>query len=106
DKLVRTLEPVDPTIAQSADKSRGKALQLVDRLQERYEQSVGRHDATLADRIEKIRRELYPLEAPQERVFGLVSYLLRIGPSFLDRVMSVVDPFLDEAATMNREIRL
>jgi uncharacterized protein YllA (UPF0747 family) len=39
---------------------------------------------TLVTQLSKARRSLFPLGKPQERVFNVVSFLLRYGPVFLD----------------------
>ena len=54
----------------------------------RDERDVGRRH------VARVTDALRPLGRPQERVYGLLPFLVRHGPALVDRLMETVEPFV------------
>lgn len=90
--IASALEGFDPTLAASFDVAGRKITYQLDKIQSkvarealRRTESAQRHARHLADFV-------FPNHHPQERVFGTLPMLAKLGPSLVDRVARAIRP--------------
>jgi hypothetical protein len=66
----------------------------VSKLAAKYEKASLHRDQKLVDDVRRLKRLLYPGDAPQERFYGLPSFAARFGErEFVHAVLAAVRPF-------------
>lgn len=82
------LEPaaleIDPTLKKPVQGARHHAITESEELEKRILNALKRRQETELSQIERARAAVMPEGKPQERVFGIVSYLARYGPGLLN----------------------
>lgn len=96
DAFAQTLATLDPSL----EKATARALETIDdaldRLVAKYARVLAQRDSVGVERALRLRALLLPDDAPQERVYGVVSYLARHGvAAFVALVTDGVVPFSD-----------
>ncbi len=92
DALTNTLRTLDPTLADSAEKEKGRALHSVESIRER---ALRAHKARLevaGSRLDTVRHFLLPESGPQERWFGADAAITVLGPEGLDDLLAAASP--------------
>jgi bacillithiol biosynthesis cysteine-adding enzyme BshC len=82
-RLLAGAVAIDPTLERPVATARNAALSGLADLEKRILSHLKQQNDTLVQQVSKARRSVYPLGHPQERVLGVVSYLVRYGPPFL-----------------------
>jgi bacillithiol synthase len=76
---------IDPTLERTVESARNTALSGAHTIEKKLIASVKRLEGdTLVRQIARARDAVYPQGQPQERVFTLVSFLIRYGPALVD----------------------
>jgi bacillithiol biosynthesis cysteine-adding enzyme BshC len=89
ERLARLKESVvafEPTLDKTFDVDGGKIAASWDHLEKKVFQAHKRRGDEIRAKFYKLAAHLYPEGKPQERVFGVVYYLNKYGPGFLDAV--------------------
>lgn len=82
--ILETVAKVEPGLARLGETNRDKIMQQIAYLQERAADSLAkRHDAALRQ-WDRMRSSLWPQGKPQERVYGVIHFLNRYGPDWLN----------------------
>ncbi|MEO8200271.1 MAG: bacillithiol biosynthesis cysteine-adding enzyme BshC [Gemmatimonadota bacterium] len=84
---------VDPTLKKPVESARQHALSESQDLEKRLIQHLKRRQETELKQIERAREAILPSGKPQERVFGIASYLARYGSGILDEVRAAIEPW-------------
>jgi bacillithiol biosynthesis cysteine-adding enzyme BshC len=88
------LEPLGDGIRAALDKTRQTVGSAVRRLAAKVEQARHHADGELVEAVRRLRRQLFPGGAPQERIYGLPWFAARHGERpFLERVLTTIAPF-------------
>jgi bacillithiol biosynthesis cysteine-adding enzyme BshC len=74
---------VDPTLKKPVESARNGALTGLADIERKLVAHLKQKNDVLIGQITKARNTLFPRGQPQERVFNVVSFLLRYGPEFL-----------------------
>jgi bacillithiol biosynthesis cysteine-adding enzyme BshC len=74
-----SLEALDPGLAKNADRTEDAVRQAVGRLVEKYEATLARRDEGRVAAVARLKAQLHPDGAPQERVFAFATYAARHG---------------------------
>ncbi|HEY7955316.1 MAG TPA: bacillithiol biosynthesis cysteine-adding enzyme BshC, partial [Polyangia bacterium] len=84
--------PLDPRLLRDAERARRSVRHALARLERRVGQSRAARDTTLAERVTRLQRWLYP-DAPQERVYSLPYFAARYGArALVGTVLAALDP--------------
>jgi bacillithiol biosynthesis cysteine-adding enzyme BshC len=88
-------------LARELEKTRHNATRSVGKLARRYGRArLQRDQARVSDAL-RLRRQLFPEGAPQERVFGYSYFAARYGErAWLERVLSAIEPCLGTQASV------
>jgi bacillithiol biosynthesis cysteine-adding enzyme BshC len=80
------VEALDPTLRPVLDAAAEKAAHPVARLREKVERAAERRDQERARRVQALSDWFCPGGSPADRVFTPLTFLLRFGPDFLQRL--------------------
>ena len=87
DKLQSGLQKAAERTVESVERACGKFV-------DKYRTALNQADTRRVDTIRKLKATLYPLDAPQERIFSLPYFAARHGAStFVDKVVDACTPF-------------
>ena len=78
---------IDPTMRKAVQAARNTSLAATTDLEKRLVSHLKSHNDTLTKQIAKARNNLFPLGKPQERIFNIVPYLIRYGPTLVDQLL-------------------
>lgn len=78
-----SLERLDPTLVEAAERAGSKMRYQLDRLRERAARAQLRHSEETAAHAASLSNSLFPQKEPQERVIGAMSFLARYGTQLL-----------------------
>jgi uncharacterized protein YllA (UPF0747 family) len=91
------LRSLGPGLERALDRTLKSAERSFDRFVRKVESAELRRDQEEVERVERLRRALFPGGVPQERVFGFSRYLARFGDgAFISAVQAAFDPFVPE----------
>ncbi len=85
-----------PTLASSFDVSQRKVRYQLDKISAKVSREALRRDATAVRHARWLADWLYPMGKVQERVFSVLAFVARFGPSFVERVKTAIRPGSDE----------
>ncbi len=97
-QLRESAEQVDPTLRKPVQAAQNNALSGIADIEKRMVTHLKKQNDIVVQQIAKVRHNLFPLGKPQERVFNVVAYLIRYGPSFLDTVLEDIEKSLQSLA--------
>lgn len=83
DRLTEAAVTIDPTLKKPVQSAKHQALGSLAEVEKRLLSHLKQQNETLLIQLTKARRNLFPLGQPQERVFTVLTYLVRYGPEFL-----------------------
>jgi bacillithiol biosynthesis cysteine-adding enzyme BshC len=92
--LAGEIAAFEPTLRESVRLAQGKVNQQWTFLEKKIGQAATKRSEIAARQLRAAADHLYPNRNLQERVFGVVPYLIKYGLSFLDRIDAAID--LDE----------
>lgn len=88
------LERAGPGMSAAVEKTRATVAMAVSKLAGKYEKALLHQDHSLVEDMRRVKRMLYPNDAPQERFYGLPYFAARYGDRvFIERVLARVAPF-------------
>jgi uncharacterized protein YllA (UPF0747 family) len=90
DRLGAGLEKLDPTLAASLGKSRGKILYQIEKTRKKTERETLRRDARASEESRYLGAMLYPHRHPQERFYSILPFLAQHGLGLVDRLYETV----------------
>jgi uncharacterized protein YllA (UPF0747 family) len=82
---------VDPTLRATAGQTSGHIQGHLDQLERKAVQALKRREAETRQQIQRVREALMPGGKLQERVFPLLPFLARYGPSLLDAIQAAIN---------------
>ena len=89
--IIRDIAAFEPTLKESAHLARGKMVQQLRFLEKKIVRAAKKRNDIAVGQIRKAGDHLYPNGHLQERVFNIVSYLLKYGPAFVDKLDEAID---------------
>lgn len=88
------IETGGPSVRTPLRKTRSSVRRSVTRLQQRYRRARLRREGATWEELRRARSWLFPLGAPQERIYSFPYFAARYGVrSFLEAVLDAVEPF-------------
>jgi bacillithiol biosynthesis cysteine-adding enzyme BshC len=82
-----------PQLVRAVERTRATVVRALGRLERRHARLQLDNDATVAARLDRLQRWLFPDGEPQERAHSLLSYAAEIGPQALvAAVINMIDP--------------
>ena len=97
DDVARSAGDLDAHLAGPVAAARNRGLGLVRDLERRIERQVRRRQQTRFEQLRRAAANLYPDDAPQERVLNLLPYLARYGPALLRQMLEGMTLALDQS---------
>jgi bacillithiol biosynthesis cysteine-adding enzyme BshC len=94
ESLAREIATFDPTLEKSAALAKGRLNQQWKFLEKKIAQAATKRNEIAARQLRAAADNLYPNRNFQERVFNIVSYLIKYGPAFMKKLDRAV--VLDE----------
>ncbi|HSC70102.1 MAG TPA: bacillithiol biosynthesis cysteine-adding enzyme BshC, partial [Candidatus Methylomirabilis sp.] len=82
---------VDPTLRATVGQTAGHIQGHLDQLERKAVQALKRREAETRQQVQRLREGLMPGGKPQERVFPLLPFLARYGPSVLETIQAAID---------------
>lgn len=82
---------VDPTLRATVGQAAGHVHGHLTQLERKAVQALKRREAGTRQQVQRLRETLMPAGKPQERVFPVLPYLARYGPSLMERLRSAID---------------
>ncbi len=92
-RLIEAAMAVDPTLSGPLGANRNDSLAELDRSERKVRQHVARGMQPTFARLDQVRAQLVPADAPQERVLNVLPFLLR-DPDLLQRLFAAVETSL------------
>lgn len=96
-RLIELGAEIDPTIRRPITSAQARSLAALDKVQKKMEGALGRREAVELGQIGRVRAAVQPGGKPQERVFGVATFLARFGPDFLDQVAGRIGEWYQSA---------
>lgn len=96
--LQKAAQTIDPTLKGPISSARSASFAELDGAEKKIMRQLKEQNAVVIGQLEKARVNLFPNDAPQERVLGPHQYLIRYGPAFLDMVAERCEVRLDRPA--------
>lgn len=93
DAVGQRLGALDASLLSSLDRARSKALEEIERLQQKVRNARQNREGTGIKQIRRLCSTLRPRSRPQERVLGPLQYLVSFGPHLVDAIVDAADPF-------------
>jgi uncharacterized protein YllA (UPF0747 family) len=81
----------EPTLKGSFELARGKMDQQLKFMEKKIGQAAAKRNETTCRQLRKAVDDLYPNQRLQERVFNIVSYLIKYGSTFLEKLDQAVE---------------
>lgn len=82
---------VDPTLRATVGQTAGHIKGHLEQLEKKAVQAIKRREAETRQQLHRVRQALMPGGKPQERVFSVLPFLAKYGPSFVDVVRRNLD---------------
>lgn len=93
DAIGQRLGALDASMLSALDRARSKALEELERLQQKVRNARQNREGTGIKQIRRLCSTLRPRNRIQERVLGPLSYLCSCGPGLADSLIAAADPF-------------
>lgn len=93
DAIGKRLGALDASMLGALDRARGKALEELDRLQQKVRSARQNREGVGIRQIRRLCSTLRPRNRPQERVLGPLQYLAAFGPGLAEALVEAADPF-------------
>jgi len=93
DAMSQRLGALDASMLSALDRARTKALEELERLQQKVRNARQNREGTGIKQIRRLCSTLRPRSRIQERVLGPLSYLVSYGPGLADTLIDAADPF-------------
>lgn len=94
---------IDPTLISSADKAGTLFVNELNKLKGKTYRSVKKQEAIQIRRLRRVRENLFPGGALQERQISFIYYMFKYGPEVWDRLM---DTLVDEVPDSHKVVSL
>lgn len=89
--LSQAVSLVDPTLAQSTLATQQRIVNELDRLERKTLKAIERQSAEQTERLERVRKILFPWRGLQERTLNIFCLIARYGPGMLDQLQDLLD---------------
>jgi uncharacterized protein YllA (UPF0747 family) len=87
-RLGEAAAAVDATLRKPVESAKNAALGGLAEIEKRLVGHLKKQNEILLQQVNKARRNVFPLGAPQERVFNVMTYTVRYGNAFVDGVLA------------------
>jgi bacillithiol synthase len=84
--LKAAIAAFEPTLGEAAGQTQGRIRQQLEFLDKKVRQAAKKKDEIVRRQLQKAVDHIYPKGGLQERVFNVTPYLIKYGPSFLERL--------------------
>ncbi len=88
-RISASLQKLDPTLVEAAERAASKARYQVDRLEKRAAQAELRRSEILARHAAQIENALYPNKSLQEREIAALYFYANHGPQLINRLVDL-----------------
>jgi len=82
---------VDPTLRATVGQTSGHIQGHLDQLERKAVQALKRRETETRQQVQRVRESLMPGGKPQERIFPLLPFLARYGPSVIEVIRDAID---------------
>ncbi len=89
--VTEAMAAVDPTLRATVGQTSGHIQGHLDQLERKAVQALKRREAETRQQVQRVRAALMPGGKLQERIFPLLPFLARYGPSLLDTIFAAID---------------
>lgn len=98
------VEAIDPALHDAVARARRAMEKTAQKLSQRYAQRLRERDEVTAQRVARLQASLYPLSAPQERIFSLPYYLAKYGlPAWKQKLFASLST--DSVCSLDQSVR-
>ncbi|MEM7677303.1 MAG: bacillithiol biosynthesis BshC, partial [Myxococcota bacterium] len=88
------LESLHPGLQKAADRTAESVERACGKFVDKYRGAVSQADTQRAEAVQRLKGTLFPLDAPQERIFSLPYFAARYGlNTFVDHVVKACRPY-------------
>ncbi len=92
DQLASAVVAIDPTLEGAVRSASGRMQDDLKKLQGKILQAAKKKDETLRRQFRHAQVQAFPEGTPQERLIGFVTFLNRVGPGLVDRILAEMPP--------------
>jgi bacillithiol biosynthesis cysteine-adding enzyme BshC len=89
--VAEAIAAVDSTLRATVGQTSGHIQGHLDQLGRKAVQALKRREAETRQQVQRVRAALMPSGKPQERIFPVLPFLARHGPSLLDTLQAAID---------------
>lgn len=98
-ELIEAAEPLDATLVGALASLRNESLARVGRSERKILRAVQRRERPRIELLDRVRDQVYPEEAPQERVLNVLPFLAAGGRGLVERILAAIRiDFAEEGA--------
>ena len=83
---------IDATLEGAVRSASGRMQDDLKKLQGKILQAAKKKDDTLRRQFRHAQVQAFPAGTPQERLIGFVTFLNRVGPGLVDRILAEMPP--------------
>ncbi|TAH38851.1 MAG: bacillithiol biosynthesis cysteine-adding enzyme BshC [Bacteroidetes bacterium] len=94
--LSRKVEHIDPTIVGSLAAELSRIQKSLKSIEEKVIRSIKKKNETEITQLQKLHDKLFPHGKLQERTENILPFLFKYGRTFIDELMSSLDPFSNQ----------
>ncbi|HQW27045.1 MAG TPA: bacillithiol biosynthesis cysteine-adding enzyme BshC, partial [Saprospiraceae bacterium] len=96
DELAAKADKIDPTLAKAILAEEVKQTKQFEQLGSRLLRAEKQQQDTHIKRIQKLKEKLFPENGLQERQENFLSFYALYGPSWIDSMINICDPFVEK----------
>lgn len=96
DRIGEKAYAIDPTLKDSAEAEKAKALNSLKNLETKLTRASKRRFDTELGQLSRVRQKLFPDSGLQERHDNFIPFYLQYGPSFIDQLKHKLDPCINK----------
>jgi len=96
DELAAKADKIDPTLAKAILAEEIKQTKQFEQLGSRLLRAEKQQQETHIKRIQKLKEKLFPENGLQERQENFLSFYAQYGPSWIDSMIKICDPFVEK----------
>jgi len=85
-------QEVDPTLKGAVEADRARQIKQLENMESRLMRAVKKKEETTVNQVGKLKEQLFPGGAPQERKENFIPSYLRWGPALFDTLLAEFDP--------------
>ena len=101
-QLTAAAKQIDQTLEKPIEHIRNQIANGLEHVEKRFISRLKQQNETLVRQIANARNAVLPNGRPQERVFNILQYLVKYGPSFLQEAEACCEAWAKGLAPMSR----